>query len=151
MSKCYTEKRPGAAEKLMQHGWSIMLYDGDCRLCTSVVRFAAKRAGHHLIAFSAMQSNAGQSALNRACPPPHSSDSVMILEEERVLQGSDAVLRLMDCLDGPWHRLAGALRRVPHGLRDSACNLIVNNRYRLLPKRRQCMLVGPEKPRRYVL
>jgi len=151
MSKCYTDKRPGTAEKLMQHGWSIMLYDGDCRLCTGVVRFAAKRAGHHLIAFSAMQSNAAKSALNRVGPSQRISDSVMILEEERVLEGCDAVLRLMDCLDGPWQRVAGALRRVPHGLRDGACNLIVNNRYRLLPKRRQCMLVGPEKPRRYVV
>ena len=94
MHKCYTDKMPGKAEKLMQHGWSIMLYDGDCRLCTGVVRFAAKHAGPHLIAFSAMQSHAGKSALERMCPSHQVSDRVMILEEKGPLQGSDAVLHL---------------------------------------------------------
>jgi len=139
------------AEKLMQHGWSILLYDGECRLCTGVVRFAARRCGHRLLAFSAMQSRAGQSALDRLCPKHRASDRVLVLDEHSVLEGSDAVLRLLDHMDGPWQQLAASLRRVPHGLRDSACNLIINNRYRLLPRRRHCMLVGPEKTRRYIV
>ncbi len=135
----------------MQHGWSIMLYDGECRLCTSMVRFAAKRAGHHLIAFSAMQSNAGQSTLKRLKPARLNPKSVLILEENNVLEGSDAVLRLLEHLNGPWQHIAVALRHIPRRLRDRICNLIVDNRYRLLARRRQCMLIGSESPRRYVV
>jgi len=151
MSKRFTEKRPSVAEKLTQHGWSVMFYDGECRLCTSVVRFAAKRSGHNLIAFSAMQSHSGQSVRNKLNTSNTHPNRILMLEEECTLEGSDAVLRLLDNMEGPWQRLAGALRRVPHPLRDGACNLIVNSRHRLLPKRRQCMLVGPEKLRRYVV
>ena len=90
MNKNYTERKSNPAEKLIQHGWSILLYDGRCWLCTSIVRFAAQRAGHHLIAFCAVQSDSGRAALNRSIATPGKGYGVLVFEEERVLKRSDA-------------------------------------------------------------
>ena len=34
---------PPLIERLVEHGWSVMLYDGDCVLCSGAVRFLATR------------------------------------------------------------------------------------------------------------
>jgi predicted DCC family thiol-disulfide oxidoreductase YuxK len=151
MTKNYTERKPNPAEKLMQHGWSILLYDGRCWLCTSIVRFAAQRAGHQLIAFCAVQSDSGRAALNRSIATPRNRYGVLVLEENQVSEGADAMLHIMDQLEGPWAGIASGLRRIPHTVRDWIYNIIVTHRYRVLPKRNQCMFIGPEKLRRYVV
>ncbi len=151
MNKNYTEVKSNLTEKLIQHGWSIALYDGHCWICTSIVRFAAQRAGHRLIAFCAVQSDSGRAALNQSSAAPRKGYDVLVLEEGRVLEGADAMLRIMDQLQGPWQRIARGLRRIPHWVRDGIYNTIVTHRYRMLPKRNQCMFIGPEKLRRYVV
>ena len=46
--------------------------------------------------------------------------------------------------------LAAVLERVPRPLRDGVYDLVARTRYRLLGRRRRCLLVDREARRRYV-
>jgi len=132
------------AERLAEHGWSVMLYDGAIKFCSRSVRFVAMRSQRSLLAFSAMQSQAAHEALERRGRSPEDFDTLLVLEADRVLERSDAVLRLMERMDRPWPMLAALGRRIPRQLRDALYRVVAANRYRILGRQRECMLVGPE-------
>jgi len=138
------------AELLAEHGWTVMLYDGACVLCSRSVHFVAARSRRSLIAFSAVQSAAAAPVLRRLGRSASRPDTLLVIEADRVLERSDAVLRLMQRMDAPWPSLARLARPVPRRLRDALYDLIASNRYRLLGRRDRCMLVGPESRRRYL-
>ena len=145
-----SHQRLPVAERLLEHGWSVMLYDGACVFCSRSVRFVAARSQRSLLAFSAMQSEAAHEALARRGRSTEDFDTLLVLEADRVLERSDAVLRLMERMDPPWPTLAAMAARVPRPLRDGVYRVVAANRYRILGRQRECMLVGPELGRRYV-
>ncbi len=145
-----SHERLPVAERLAEHGWSVMLYDGACVFCSRSVRFVAARSQRSLLAFSAMQSDAAHAALERRGRSAEDFDTLLVLEADRVLERSDAVLRLMERMEPPWPLLAELVRRIPRSMRDAFYRVVAANRYRILGRQRECMLVGPELGRRYV-
>ncbi len=84
---------PPLIERLLQHGWCVMLYDGDCVLCSSAVKFIAERSTRSLLAFCAMQSEAGREAMTRLGKPLHVYETIVVLDGKQVLECSNAALR----------------------------------------------------------
>lgn len=142
--------RPSVTERLLEHGWSVLIFDGDCVLCSASVRFVAARSRRGLLAFSAMQSEPARRALGALGDAGEIDRSMLVLSTQGPLRRSDAVLHLLARMDAPWACLARVLRWVPRGLRDGIYNFVARNRYRLFGRRKHCMLAPPEMIRRFV-
>ena len=95
----------------------IVIFDGDCGLCSRVVRTILSLDRRASIHFTPIQSPTGRSLLRNHGVPDPRLDTVYFLDRERLWSRSDAALRVLSRLPFPWP-LAGILRFVPRALRD---------------------------------
>ena len=143
--------RPPLIERLVEHGWSVMIFDGECVMCSGAVRFLAERSRGRLLAFSALQSKAAQRLLATLPEPGAVERTLFVVTPEGVLERSAAVAHLLTRMRAPWPLVARALRAVPERLRDGVYDLIVRNRFRVAGRRATCMLLDERQRRRFVL
>ena len=105
-----------------------VLYDSDCALCNSQVRFIRKRDRGNLFRFVPLQTEEGRSMLRSAGLPEDELDTVVYVKEGKDLTRSSAVLGILSDLGGGW-RLASVLGIIPSGIRDFFYRLIARNRH----------------------
>ena len=133
----------------------IILYDGVCGLCNSLVQFLLKRDTQGRLRFASLQSDFAAKVLQRHGFDPKDLDTMHLVEnyeqaDERVLQRSNAILRAGRELGGLWSALAAAGRIVPRPLRDVFYGLVASNRYRVFGKYETCMLPDPNQRSRFL-
>lgn len=122
----------------------LLLYDGTCGFCAESVEFVLTRDRRKTMRFAALDSAAGRAVLERH-PEVLAFDSVLFVEPangeqpERVFAHSDAALRVLSYLGGPW-RLLGLARIVPRPVRDATYRLIARHRHRLSGIRPRCVI-----------
>lgn len=124
----------------------IIFHDGDCGFCSRMVIFVAARDPRVVFRFAPLQSEMGMAVASRAglADPP---DTLVLLDGERVLTRSDAVLAIVRGMRMPWP-LLGVFRLVPRGIRDAVYDLVARNRHRLsgdhcvLPSQLEGRLIG---------
>ena len=133
----------------------IILYDGVCGLCNSLVQFLLKRDNDGRLRFASLQSDFATKVLQRHGFDPKDLDTMHLVENydqpgERVLQRSTAILRAGRELGGVWSFLAALGRVVPRPLRDMFYGLVARNRYRVFGKYETCMLPDPNQRSRFL-
>ena len=133
----------------------IILYDGVCGLCNSLVQFLLKHDKDGRLRFASLQSDFAEKVLRRHGFDPKDLDTLHVVEnyeqpDERVLQRSDAVLRAGRELGGHWSVLATISKIVPRPLRDVAYRFVAQNRYRVFGKYETCMLPDPGQRSRFL-
>ncbi len=111
-----------------------VLYDGECRFCSSQVRFIRRHDRRKSFRFVPLQSEEGRNLLRSAGLSENEVDTVVYTNGESYKVRSSAVLEIIGGLGGAW-RLAGALKIIPPGIRDFFYRLIARNRHRLVPRR----------------
>jgi predicted DCC family thiol-disulfide oxidoreductase YuxK len=72
---------------------------------------------------------------------------MIVVERDRVLRDSDAVLAIFAGLGWPWRALA-ALRLIPRLVRDPAYRWLARNRYRFFGRRETCWVPTPDQASR---
>jgi predicted DCC family thiol-disulfide oxidoreductase YuxK len=72
-----------------------------------------------------------------------------LVDGDRVLTKSDAVLAVLSRLDGGW-QLLGAFKVMPQPLRDWAYSEFARQRFALFGKRDTCMVPTPELRARFM-
>ena len=113
----------------------VLLYDGACGLCGRTVRLVLRHDRHGTLRFAPL-GGAYARRLGERHPELAGADSMVWVEPagagvpERVLVRSEAALRVLRYLGGPWRLLLG-LRVVPRPLRDAAYDLLARHRHRL--------------------
>ena len=117
----------------------IILFDGVCNLCSTVVLWIIARDTRAVFRFASLQSDAGRAALAAAGGPKKLPDSVVLIQDGRVLTCSDAAIGIAAELGFPWS-LARAGLVVPRGVRDVVYRWIARNRYRWFGKQETCMV-----------
>lgn len=86
--------------------------------------------------------------MRRSGLDPHALHSIILLEEGRIYERSDAALRIARHLEGlRFMRIFGI---VPRFMRDGIYNLIARSRYRLFGKRDECMIPTAELKERFI-
>lgn len=138
-------------EDMLATAHGVVLFDGVCNLCNASVQFILDRDARGYFRFAALQSEAGAKAL-RAHGREASSgepDSVVLIEDGRVYERSDAALRIARRLDGAWPALC-VLLVIPRPLRDTAYKLIARNRYRWFGRAAECRLPSPALRARFL-
>jgi predicted DCC family thiol-disulfide oxidoreductase YuxK len=115
----------------------IIVFDGQCVLCSANAQLILRRDRRHLFRLAAMQSEAGVALLTAAGLDPADPETMLVIDGRRILRNSDAILYIAHRLGWPW-RAIGAARMVPRPWRDAAYRWIARNRYRWFGKREQC-------------
>lgn len=127
----------------------VIVFDGVCALCSRWVRFLLRfdRAGRYR--FAAMQGAHGRRLLSAHGLDPDDPMSFLLLEDGRALTDSDAILRVLAGLGGPW-RLATSARLLPRRWRDAAYRALARNRYRWFGRHDACYLPTPAQAARFL-
>ena len=127
----------------------IVLFDGVCNFCSSVVRFTISKDPSGIFRFASLQSNAGQMFLNRFGLSTDDFDSFVLIEGPRFFLRSTAVLRLCKKLNGLWPLLY-LLIIIPRPVRDFVYNIVAENRYKWFGKRQECFVPSTEIRNRFL-
>ena len=118
---------------------SILLYDGFCNLCSTLVQFIIKRDKSGRIMVIPLQSEKGESLIAESGINPVNLNSVLFISSGTFYLKSSAVLHLSKELGWPWGLLYGFII-VPPLIRDSFYDLVARYRYRLFGKRNTCLV-----------
>ena len=136
------------ADRDSAHGTAIVLYDGVCNLCSATVRFVAKRDPAGYFKFAALQSEKGRT-LRRQYGGAGDVTTIVLIEGGRVLTRSDAFLRIVKHLRGPWPAVA-VFRVVPRALRDGVYDFVARHRYRWFGRKDVCDLPSADLQSRFL-
>jgi predicted DCC family thiol-disulfide oxidoreductase YuxK len=140
-----------AAEPQGRH---LLLYDGVCGLCNSLVRFVLARDRHAVFAFAALQSDLARAHLAPYGATPDTLSTLYVIADyqhqtPRLLAKGRAVILILGALGWPW-RSAAMLAPLPTRLLDSGYDLVARYRYRVFGRHDHCPLPQPEHRDRFV-
>ena len=140
----------GSLGSLGTSGKLIVLFDGVCNLCNGTVQFIIKRDPSSKFLFASLQSEFGQSQMLKFGLDPTKLHSIIVVEDGKMHERSDAALKIASGLPQPWRLLGAASRIFPRFFRDWVYNLIAKNRYSMFGKKDTCMIPTPEMKARFV-
>ena len=122
----------------------LMLYDGECALCTISVNFVLDHDRNQQIQFASLQSPPGQALLRHFGLPLRDFESFMVVEGSTCFTKSAAVARLGVHMGGPWKWLGLASKIIPAFLNDGFYSFIFRNRIRWFGRVDSCRMPTPE-------
>lgn len=127
--------------------YPVIIYDGDCVFCSKVVRWVLKADRASRFYFTTRQSLFTSGLLRQL----HRDQfhSVVVVEEDRLYEKSDAAFRILEVLGGSW-KLLLIFRWLPRRFRDGAYELVARYRYRIAGKRHDCFLPVPAVAHRFL-
>ncbi len=138
--------QPGPAQDAEQQAHPILFFDGVCGLCNRFVDLLLKTDNQDLYRFAPLQ---GETASNKLGRQDGDLQSFLLLDQEKILEQSDAVLLVLRRLGGAWP-LIGLLYVFPRPVRDLVYRFVARNRYRWFGKRDVCRLPTPEEQDRFL-
>ncbi|MEP7456901.1 DCC1-like thiol-disulfide oxidoreductase family protein [Phyllobacterium sp. SB3] len=117
----------------------ILIFDGNCVLCSGFVDFLLRRDKQKLFRFLSAQSPLGSALYQHYGLVSEDYDSNILLENGIVRIKSDGSLRVLELLGFPWS-MAFVARIFPYPLRDWLYDLIARNRLKWFGVRASCYL-----------
>jgi predicted DCC family thiol-disulfide oxidoreductase YuxK len=120
----------------------VIVFDAQCVLCLANARFVLRHDRRAHFRLASMQSEAGAALYRRFGIDPADPETMIVVEGDRVLRDSDAVIAVYRALGWPW-RAAGVLALVPRALRDPLYRWVARNRYRWFGRRDVCWAPDP--------
>ena len=127
----------------------VIVFDGVCPLCSANARFILRHDRRRVFRLASMQSEAGAALYRRFGIDPADPETLILVDGDRALRDSEAVIAIWSGLGWPW-RAAAIARIVPAALRDPFYRWVARNRYRLFGRRETCWLPGPELADRFL-
>lgn len=127
----------------------VIVFDGECPLCTCAVRFVLRHERDRVIRFAPAQSARGRALFAEIGMGPESPATIVFIKDGRAHRRSDAVLEVAVHLRWPW-RILRLLGVIPRPLRDWTYDFIARHRYRWFGRRDSCMVPGPELKSRFL-
>lgn len=127
----------------------IVLFDGVCNLCNSSVQTLIKMDSEGKFRLASLQSEVGQSLLEKFALPKEELSSVVLIDKEKAYLRSDVPLEVMRKLGGGW-QLFYVFKIIPRFLRDAIYNFIAQNRYRWFGKQEACMMPTADIRQRFL-
>lgn len=135
-------------------GAHLVLYDGVCGLCSSLLQFLLTHDRRGMFAFASLQSATGRAVVEGLGGDPTALTSFYVLanyrtRNSRIFARSNAALLVASQLGWPW-KAAVIARVLPGAVLDRAYNVIARNRYRVFGRFEQCLAPRPEFRGRFV-
>lgn len=126
-----------------------ILFDGVCNLCNASINFIIDRDSKGMFKFAALQSEIGQDFLKTKAFNTADFDSVILIDENKIYQKSDAALEIARHLDGFW-KIFYIFKIIPTFLRNPIYDLVARNRYRIFGRTDACRIPTPELKARFL-
>ena len=139
----------GSPGSIDTSGKIVVLFDGVCNLCNGAVQFIIKRDKTSKFLFASLQSDFGQSQLQKFGLDPSKLHSIIALDNGKFYERSDVALKIASGLAQPWP-MFGIFRILPQFFRDWVYDLISKNRYKMFGKMESCMIPTPELKGRFL-
>lgn len=128
----------------------IILFDGVCNLCNSVVQFVIKHDKKDVFRFVALQSEKGQEILKHIGINLQHIDSIILYEPGiAYYYKSSAVIEIAKNL-GSWLSFSIIFKIIPHFLRNLIYDYVARNRYKWYGKKESCMIPTPELKEKFL-
>jgi predicted DCC family thiol-disulfide oxidoreductase YuxK len=132
----------------LAHEDGIILYDGDCVLCSRWVKFVAVRDSEGLFRFTPITSPYGRELAGRLGIDAENPDTNAVFLNGAAHTYSSAALTVLSNL--PHWRWARALFFVPSVIRDNFYKVVARNRFRIFGRVDACTIPSPDIRRRIV-
>ncbi|HMS33164.1 MAG TPA: thiol-disulfide oxidoreductase DCC family protein [Ignavibacteria bacterium] len=133
----------------MNTDYKIILFDGVCNLCNSSVNFIIDHDKKNMFRFASLQSDSGQTLLKKFGLNNESFDSIILIDNEKYLTRSSAVLRIVKNFPGFW-KLLYIFIIVPPAVRNLLYDIIAENRYKWFGKKDSCRVPTPELKEKFL-
>lgn len=127
----------------------VVFFDGECGLCLRSVDFLLTEDLREILKFAPLRSRAAQK-YGVSEPTIDVGETMILADNGRLYEKSDAVLRCADYLGGGWRLLARMAAAVPRDLRDRGYMLISRRRHRFFPRGEECRIPGPGERARFL-
>ena len=128
---------------------NLILFDGICNLCNGFVQFVIQNDNKGKYRFGALQSTHAEAIFKALDHEYTIPKTVILIEDGRLYQKSEAALRIAKGLDFPWPLFYGFII-VPAFIRDWVYGFIARNRYRWFGQKDSCMIPTPELRDRFL-
>ena len=120
----------------------LIVFDGECVLCSAGAQFVLRHDGAHLFRLTTAQGPVGSALYRHFGLRDDEEGTMIVLERGRLLTESAAVLAIAQGLGGPW-RAAALARLLPARARDGFYRFVARNRFRWFGRRETCWLPSP--------
>lgn len=127
----------------------ILLFDGVCNLCISIVNFILKKDTKGKFKFAALQSESGQALLNKFGLSTKDFNSFIFISGDKYFIKSSAVLHVLKELRIVWI-LFYIFIVIPRPIRDFMYSIIAKTRYTIFGKQNTCFLPSPDIKRKFL-
>jgi predicted DCC family thiol-disulfide oxidoreductase YuxK len=127
----------------------VVLFDGVCNLCNGTVRFIILHDTRRVFRFAPLQSATGQQLLAAYGIDASRLDTFVLVEGDRCLVRSDAVLAIARHLAFPWSLLV-IFRFIPRPVRDWMYGIVARNRYSWFGERNECLIPSADVRARFL-
>lgn len=121
----------------MQSAKRVIIYDGKCGLCSRTVRFLQLRDRHRIFTFLPLHDVDYQVSESFRLSGVSNTNTVIYLRQDQIYQYSEAVIRILNDLGGPY-KMSLLLLVVPRVIRDSLYSWIAKNRNRWFKQSEAC-------------
>jgi len=138
--------------RVYSEGMHLLLYDGDCGMCSRLVRAVLALDRKRAFQFASLQSPFAARQLTRFGIEPGRSDTMVVISRFRehgatALTRSAAALFVLSTLGWPW-RAAAVLKLLPRTITDSAYDFVARHRRRVPSD--TCARLGAEERKRFL-
>ncbi len=120
-------------------GRNLIVFDGECVLCSGFFRFMLKRDKARRFEFATAQSPLGQRMYEEMNLPVTGFETNLVIVDGKVFQRLDAFAAAMRALPGAWPFLS-LVRFLPRVVKDPLYFSIARNRYALFGRYDSCMM-----------
>jgi len=128
----------------------IVLFDGECGMCSAFVRFVLGHSNDQTIVFVSLGSDKGRQLLALHGIDPSRTDSIVFIAAGQAHVYSNAIIELARSFRSPWSAVR-FLALVPRVIRDGGYRLIARYRKRLMPLSQECPMFSPSERSRIYL
>lgn len=122
----------------------IILFDGFCNLCDSMINFILKEDKKDLFRFSAIQSDFTKKIISDKKLDSEYLKTIILIYNDKIYFRSDAVLKILILLGGYFKLFAYIFIIIPTPIRDLVYNFIAKKRYLWFGKKENCIISYPD-------
>ncbi len=133
-------------------GKKIILFDGVCNLCNSMVNFVIQRDTKDVFRFVALQSETGEAILKKIGLYDKNIDSIVLYEPGvAYFYKAAAALEIAKSLGGIYSILGYALSILPDLILNIGYDIVARNRYKWFGRKDACILPTPDLKSKFLV
>lgn len=127
----------------------VIVFDGDCALCSAWVRFVIRHDRARRFRFVPGQSTLGRALFTHLGLDPVDFETNILVEDGVARFKMDGSVRMAEILGFPWS-LARVARILPRRVQDALYDLVARNRIRMFGRPSACMVPDPAEADRFL-